>query len=394
MIKICIVTGTRAEYGLLLPLIKRLSANLEYDVRLAVTGSHLSPQYGSTYLQIEADGIAIDHKIDIILSSDTACAVSKAMGLALIGFGEYFQSLCPDLVVVLGDRYEILAVASSAVVMGIPVAHLYGGETTEGAKDEFFRHAITKLSTLHFTSCEAHHNRVIQMGESPDRVFNVGAIGLENIISLPILDRESLSDSIGFPLDKPFALVTFHPATMERANPGEHFSQLLEALDQIKDMRFIMTKANADQGGLLLNEMIDAYVARNPNRAIAFASLGQLRYLSALKHCSLVIGNSSSGIIEAPSFKVPTIDIGIRQKGRIAAESVIHCDADRDQILFAARKALSPAFQLLLHSVDNPYGDGHVSVRIACALKEWFGQADRPLGKSFYDLDCTERSHT
>ena len=387
MKKICIITGTRADYGLLFPLISLLASDRDFDMRLVVTGSHLSPQFGLTYQQIEKDGFDIDKKIDILMSSDTPSAVSKAMALAMIGFGDYFECARPDLVIVLGDRYEILAAVSAAVVAGVPVAHLHGGEVTEGAYDELFRHAITKMSLLHFTSSELHRQRVIQLGEQPDRVFNVGAIGIDNIVNARLMDKQELASSVQFSLEQPYALVTFHPVTMEKTETVHQFQQLLDAMDLLEDMRFIITKANADDGGRLINQMIDQYVALTPHKAIAVASLGQIRYLSAMKYCTCVIGNSSSGIIEAPSFQVPTIDIGNRQKGRTAADSVIHCEPDTKAIMDAVRTARSKAFQDSLPNIVNPYGDGHVSAKIVGKLKIFFLRSDDGIKKSFYDYN-------
>ncbi|MBU3090463.1 UDP-N-acetylglucosamine 2-epimerase (hydrolyzing), partial [Clostridium gasigenes] len=324
--KICIVTGTRAEYGLLRPLIDKVNEDNDLELQLIATGMHLSPEFGMTYTNIIDDGHKINEKIEILLSSDTSVGISKSMGLATISFAEAFERLKPDIIVVLGDRYEIFSVCSAAVTAKIPIAHLHGGETTEGAFDEVFRHCITKMSYLHFTSTEEYRKRVIQLGENPNRVFNVGAIGVENIVSLDLLEKREIEKSIGFTLDKPFGLVTFHPVTLENNTSEYQFRELLKALDEMDGMKFIITKANSDSDGRVINKMIDEYEKDNKDKIIAFTSMGYLRYLSAMKYCNSVIGNSSSGIIEAPSFNKPTINIGDRQKGRMQAESVINCN--------------------------------------------------------------------
>lgn len=387
MKRVCVITGTRADYGLLYPLIRLLDTDNDFDLKLVVTGSHLSSHFGMTYRQIEADGFTIDKKIDILMSADSPSAVSKAMGLAMIGFGDCFESMCPELVIVLGDRYEILAAVSAAVVASIPVAHLHGGELTQGAFDEFFRHAITKMSLLHFTSCEDYRKRVIQLGEQPEHVFNVGAIGIENIRNLELVSKEDLSLSLRFSLEQPYALVTFHPVTLEKSGIEQQMEALFQAMDEIEGMKFIITKSNADDGGQWINDQIDAYADANADRVIAVASLGQRRYLSAMKYCTFVIGNSSSGIIEAPSLHVPTIDIGNRQKGRLAAASVLHCEPNARSIVQAIHTVQSYEFQKSLPSLVNPYGDGRVSGRIVDRIKEFFRESDGSTKKVFYDIN-------
>jgi GDP/UDP-N,N'-diacetylbacillosamine 2-epimerase (hydrolysing) len=302
--KISILTATRAEYGLLKPVILKLMAKPGFDVRVVATGMHLSPEFGLTYKDIESDGIPIDEKVEILLSSDTPTGISKTMGLAMMGFADYFARLEPDLLLVLGDRYETLAVCCVAMNQRIPIAHMYGGETTEGAVDESIRHAITKLSYLHFTSTEEYRKRVIQLGETPDRVFCVGAVGIENILQEQLLSKSELEESIGFVLDKPYAVITFHPVTLEGDSSGEQFQELLDVCSHHPEMKFIFSKANADAHGRIINQMIDGYVQENDN-AVAFSSLGMVRYLSAVKYSAMVLGNSSSGLVEAPSFRVP-----------------------------------------------------------------------------------------
>ncbi|WP_284139066.1 UDP-N-acetylglucosamine 2-epimerase [Virgibacillus sp. LDC-1] len=383
---ICILTATRAEYGLLKPIIVKLQEEAAWNVRLVVTGAHLSPEFGLTYKEIEEDGISIDEKIEMLVSADTPAAVSKSMGLAMISFADYFARVQPDMLLVLGDRYETLAVCMAAMNARIPIAHLYGGETTEGAVDESIRHAITKLSYLHFTSTESYRRRVIQLGEEPDRVFTVGAIGIENILHHPLMDKQALEESLAYRLEKPFALVTFHPVTLENDESANQFQALLDVCANFPDMQFIFTKANADTNGRIINEMIDAYVTAHEH-AIAFTSLGMPRYLSALKHCQLVVGNSSSGLLEAPSFGIPTVNIGDRQKGRLQAPSVITCEPTVEAITEAMHTALSAAFREQAKQTVNPYGNGHTSNKIIAVLKEFLMDDRIDLKKRFYDVE-------
>lgn len=386
MKRICVITGTRAEYGLLYPLVSRIKDDADLGLELVVTGSHLSAEFGLTYKIIEDDGFSIARKIEILLSSDSPSAVSKAMGLAMIGFGEYYETERPDLVIVLGDRFEILAAVTAAVVARIPVAHLHGGEITEGAYDEFFRHSITKMSALHFTSSSQHMNRVIQLGEQPGNVYNVGAIGIENIKNLKLLTFKELEESLDFRLDREYALVTFHPATLDNDGIHQEVEELLSALNGITDMSFIITKANADNGGREVNRLIENFVAGHGDRFICFSSLGQLRYLSAMKYSAMVIGNSSSGIIEAPSFHIPTINIGKRQKGRLAADSVIHCEALKNEIVNAINLSRTPEFKRMVQNTVNPYGDGNVSDKILRIIKDRLISNTVPSVKLFYDI--------
>lgn len=381
---VSILTATRAEYGLLKPLISKLVLDCDLDVRIVATGAHLSPEFGLTFREIENDGFAIDKKIEILLSSDTASSISKSMGIAMISFADYFSELNPDLLVILGDRYETLAVAIVAMNQRIPIAHLYGGETTEGAIDESVRHALTKLSHLHFTSTDEYRNRVIQLGEEPNRVFNVGAIGIENIMNERLLNREELSLELNIDLSKPFAVVTFHPVTLEENSAETQICALLEACKQLNDYNFIFTKANADIEGRIINYYIDKYSFEN-NNIFSFTSLGMIKYLSALKHSIMVIGNSSSGILEAPSFKIPTINIGSRQKGRIQSNSVINCEPNLESILDAFNKATDKDFIHLTKKVINPYGDGVTSGKITNELKKYLDDKI-DLKKKFYNL--------
>lgn len=386
MKKISILTATRAEYGLLKPIIDKLNDVADFDVRVVVTGAHLSPEFGLTYREIENDGIAIDEKIEMLLSSDTPAAISKSMGLAMISFADYFEHLKPDMLVVLGDRYETLAICTAAMNQKIPITHLYGGETTEGAVDESIRHAITKLSYLHFTSTEEYRKRVIQLGEQPDRVFCVGGIGIENILNHKFMDKSELELSINYQLDKPYAMVTFHPVTLENNNSAEQIQALLSVCRAHKDMNFIFTKANADANGRIINKTIDDYIFENDN-AIAFTSLGMTRYLSALKYCTLVIGNSSSGLLEAPSFGIPTINIGDRQKGRLQADSVINCGPNVQDIEKALDLALTDKFKIQAKKTINPYGDGKTSEKVVNTINDFLMNDRIELKKKFYDCE-------
>lgn len=394
--KICVVTATRAEYGLLKNIILKLQAIPEYTVNVAATGMHLSPEFGLTYREIEADGIQIDKKIDILISADTPSAISKTMGLAMIQFADYFEESKPDLLVVLGDRYETLAVCCAAMNQRIPIAHLHGGETTQGAVDEAIRHAITKLSFLHFTSTESYRNRVIQLGEAPERVFCVGATGIENIINSPLLTREELRESLakeqpGFELDGDYAVVTFHPVTLENGSEREQAEELLAAIHQAKDCKFIITKANADAGGRVINAMLDDFLVKEekeqPGKVFLTKSLGMVRYLSALKYSAMVIGNSSSGLMEAPSFGIPTVNIGNRQRGRIQGESILNCEPVCEDILRAMETARAKEWQERCKKAKNPYGDGHTSEKIVTIIQEWLEKDKIQLMKEFYDID-------
>jgi UDP-N-acetylglucosamine 2-epimerase (non-hydrolysing)/GDP/UDP-N,N'-diacetylbacillosamine 2-epimerase (hydrolysing) len=367
--KLCVVTGSRAEYGLLRPLLELIAGDPDLALQLVVTGMHLSPEFGSTERIIESDGFTITRKIITLLSSDSPAAVAKSIGIGVIGFADAFESLRPDLVVLLGDRFEIFAAAQAALVARIPVAHIHGGETTEGVIDEAFRHAITKMSHFHFTSAEAHRRRVIQLGEDAQRVFNVGAIGLDSIHRLPLLDRAQLEEALAFKLGAPTFLVTFHPTTLDAAGPGLALQALLAALDLFPSAKIIFTKPNADTDSRLVAAGIDQYCAANPGRAMAATSLGQQRYLSAIKHADVVIGNSSSGLLEVPAFRKPTVNIGTRQRGRLKAASVIDCGETAGEIAAAIEKAQSREFRAVLDSFVSPYQGKDVSLQIKTVLK-------------------------
>lgn len=386
MRKICVITGTRAEYGLLYWLMKEICADASLELQVIVTGMHLSPEFGLTYREVEKE-FSINKKIEMLLSSDTPVGVSKSMGLAQISFAEAYAELAPDLVVVLGDRFEIFSAVAAAMIARIPIAHLHGGETTEGAFDEAIRHSITKMSHLHFVAAEEYRRRVIQLGEHPGRVFNFGALGLDGISNLRLLGKNELEESLGVKFGNKNLLVTFHPVTLEEGTAKEQFQELLLALDELDDTHIIFTKANADTDGRVINSMIDGYVAKNPGKTVAFASLGQLRYLSALHHVDAVVGNSSSGLIEAPSFRIGTINIGDRQKGRLKAASVIDCIPDRESIANAIRELYSSGFQRKLSDVVNPYGEAGSSKRIVGVLRSF--PLEGLLKKKFIDLSPT-----
>lgn len=383
MKRICVVTGTRAEYGLLYWLMKEIESDKDLELQLIVTGMHLSPEFGLTYKEIEEE-FKINKKIEMLLSSDTSIGISKSMGLAQISFAEAYEELKPDVVIVLGDRYEIFSATSAAMIGKIPVAHLHGGETTEGAFDESIRHSITKMSHLHFTATEEYKNRVIQLGEHPNRVFNVGGMGIENIKKLKLLSKEEFEKSIDFRLNKKNILVTFHPVTLENSTAKEQFQELLDAIDELEDTSIIFTKANSDTNGRVINQMIDEYVAKNLHKSIGFISLGQLRYLSALQFVDAVVGNSSSGLLEAPSFNIATINIGDRQKGRIRANSVIDCKPICNDIKSAFTKIYTKEFKLIINNSDNPYNNGETSKEITRVLKKI--DLNDLIKKQFYDI--------
>lgn len=386
MRKICVITGTRAEYGLLYWVLKLIKQDKDLHLQLIVTGMHLSSEFGLTYKQIENDGFYIDKKIKILLSSDSSTGISKSMGLAMISFSEAFEELQPDLVLVLGDRFEIFSAVSSAMIARIPTAHCHGGEATEGLIDESIRHSITKMSHIHFCSTEKYKRRIIQLGESPNSVYNVGALGIENINKLKLLSKIKFEKSISFKLNKKYSfLVTFHPVTLENSTSEEQVNELLKALDNIENCKIIFTKSNSDTDGKVINNRIDKYVKKNPDKSVCFTSLGQLRYLSALKHVDCVIGNSSSGLIEAPSFKIATVNIGDRQRGRILGNSVISCNSKKEDIEKAIKKSISNSFKKnVLSKVKNPYGEGDSSDFIIDILKNT--KLNNILKKKFYDL--------
>ena len=383
MRKICVVTSTRAEYGLLYWLLKEIKADSELKLQLIVTGMHLSPEFGLTYKEIEKE-FKIDKKIEILSSSHTNLDICAEMARVYEKFAPALAELKPDILVLLGDRYEIFGVAGVASIMQIPIAHIHGGETTQGAFDEAFRHSITKMSHIHFAATNEYANRIIQLGEEPRRVFNVGGPGIENIKKLNLLNKDEFEKSIKFKLAKKNILITFHPVTLENSSAREQFNELLNALDELEETNFIFTKANSDTDGDVINKMIDEYVSENPQKAVAFASLGQLRYLSAIKFVDIVLGNSSSALLEVPSFKKATINIGDRQKGRARASSVIDVRPVKEEILAAIKRAYSKEFEQTLKDTINPYDGGNPSKKMVKILKEI--KLDGILKKKFYDV--------
>lgn len=383
MRKICFFTGTRAEYGIMSRLMRMVADDEELCLQIIATNMHLSPEFGLTYKEIEADGFKIDKKVEMLLSSDTAVGTLKSMGLATIGFAEALEELKPDMAVILGDRYEMLAAAQSCLISRIPVAHLYGGEITEGAYDDAIRHAITKLSNLHFTSTEEYRNRVIQMGEQPSMVYNVGSLGVENITKEEIMPLEELEDSLGFKLGKKYVVVTFHPITMEQGTAVRQCNALLGALEQIiSDYKVLFTLPNSDSEGREVMKVIKSFVERHKDYCIAVTSLGKKRYYSALKYSSAVIGNSSSGLVEAPTFGIPTLNIGNRQKGRTKGTSVIDCEPTQEAIVKGLDKVLSEELAMLRTST-NPYYKENTCQIIFDTLKNMDLSSLRE--KHFYD---------
>jgi GDP/UDP-N,N'-diacetylbacillosamine 2-epimerase (hydrolysing) len=390
--KICVITGTRAEYGLLRWVLQGIKDEPDLTLQIIATGMHLSPEFGFTYRAIEQDGFQIDRKVEMLTSSDTPVGIGKSMGLGLIGFADALNEMRPDLIVVLGDRFEIFAAVSAALVARVPVAHLHGGETTEGAFDEALRHSITKMSHLHFVATEAYRQRVIQLGEQPDRVFLVGGLGIDNIKRLQLLDRAALEASLDFKLGSKSLLITFHPVTLETATAENQMEELLAALAALKDTQLIFTLPNADTDGRALIKIVEQFVAHYSN-ARSYTSLGQLRYLSCIVQVDGVVGNSSSGLAEVPSFKKGTINIGDRQRGRLQAESVINCEPTRGGVTAALEQLYSTDFQSSLQQVINLYGEGGASEKVVSTLKN--ADIVGIVKKTFYDLstnsDCERK---
>lgn len=367
--KICVITGSRAEYGILRPLLDEIKKDAAIRLQLIATGMHLSREFGLTYRDIERDGFRIDKKIGILQDSDTPPSILKSMGLAMSGFAEAYERLRPDIIVVLGDRFEIFSMVSAAHVIGVPVAHISGGELTEGSMDNAFRHSITKMSHLHFTSTETYRKRVIQLGENPKVVFNVGALNIDSIKRSKLLTKKQLEKGLNFRFKERNLLVTFHPATLGHDSSVLQFKCLLEVLGEMKNTGVIFTKANADPGGRAINSLIDNYVSARPFRSVAFASMGQLKYISTMQFVDAVVGNSSSGIVEAPSFGIGTINIGDRQEGRIKAESIIDCGPKKAAIKSSIKKLYSREFQGLLKTIKSLYGKGGAAIKIKNILK-------------------------
>lgn len=382
---ISVITATRAEYGLLYPLIVELKKNEDFDVRLVVTGAHLSPFQGNTNKQIENDGVEIDEKISILMASDDEASISKTMGVAMMSFADYFKNLKPDMAVILGDRYEMLSIAIAAFNANIKIAHIHGGEKTAGAKDDSIRHAITKISDIHFASTEQYRKRIIQLGENPNTVFNVGSLGVENIKKIKLFDKKENAKNLKISEDENYALATYHPVTTEINEAKNQIETLINAISKIKDTKFIFTKANADTGGNLINEMLEEAVKKYEN-ILLYDSLGTKGYLSAVKYSRFVIGNSSSAIIEVPSLKVPTINIGTRQAGRTRAVTVIDIDMDEKEIIKAIDKAKSEEFLAFKKDLKNPYEKDGTSENISKKIAE-FLEEDKTHIKEFNDID-------
>ena len=380
--KICVITGTRAEYGLLRWVMQGIKDDPELTLQVIATGMHLSPEFGLTYREIENDGFQIDRKVEMLTSSDTPVGIAKSMGLGLIGFADALNELQPDLIVVLGDRFEIFSAVAAARVARIPVAHLHGGEATEGLIDEAIRHSITKMSHLHFVAAEEYRQRVIQLGEQPERVFLVGGLGIDNIKRLKLLDRAELEASLDFKLGQKNLLITFHPVTLEMSTAAGQMAELLAALAELRDTQLIFTLPNADTDGRALIKMVEQFVAQHPN-ARAYTSLGQLRYLSCIAQVDGVVGNSSSGLAEVPSFKKGTINIGDRQRGRLQAASVIDCQPIQQSIAAALERLYSAEFQVSLSRAHNPYGAGGASEKIVATIKSI--AFDEVIKKHFHD---------
>ncbi|MBT1247037.1 MULTISPECIES: UDP-N-acetylglucosamine 2-epimerase [unclassified Thermosipho (in: thermotogales)] len=387
MNKICIFTGTRAEYGLLYPLMKKIKEEDEFELQIMASGMHLSPEFGLTYKEIEKDGFKINEKIEILLSSDSSIGINKSIGLGLISFSETLKQLNPDILIILGDRFEALSIAIAAYIMKIPIAHLHGGEKTEGVIDEGIRHSITKMSYLHFTSTEEYRRRVIQLGENPERVFNVGAIGLDNIRNLKLLDKEELEKELNFELGKKNILFTYHPVTLDDKQLDGELKEVFEALKELVNIgyKIIITKSNADEGGRRINKYIDEFSSKYSNKVLAVTNLGTLKYLSTMKYVDLVMGNSSSGIIEAPSFKIPTVNIGERQRGRVKGNSIIDVKSSKKKILEAVKKAE----RVDREKIINPYDQGGATEKIYNILKDYIKNKKLKTKKEFFDIDFT-----
>lgn len=386
MRKICVVTGTRAEYGLLSRLMRMIQDASETRLQIIATNMHLSPKFGNTYKEIENDGFTIDFKIPIIddNSKDDAVTTVKSMAKALSGFADAYDELKPDMVVVLGDRYEILASAEAAMIQRVPIVHIHGGEVTEGAYDDSIRHAITKMSHLHFTSTEEYKKRVIQLGEQPEHVFNVGALGVENVKKMPLMGKEEVEKEIDFEITPNTILVTYHPVTLGNRTAKEDVEDFVAALEERKDLRVIFTMPNSDTGGRFIADAIHGFVAGNADRAKAFKSLGVVRYLSVMRQVAAVVGNSSSGLLEAPSFGIPTLNIGDRQKGRIAAQSVFNCTPDKNAILEGLDYIFSEEFREQLPNVRNPYEKENTAEEIFKVISNY--PLEQLRQKHFYDF--------
>lgn len=385
---VAVMTSSRADFGLLCPVMKGIDAAPDLRLRVIASGSHLVREFGSTVDEVLKAGFAVDERVEMLLASDTPAGICKSMGLAMIGFGEALRRLSPQVLVLLGDRFETLCAAAAAQIHCIPIAHIHGGERSEGAVDEAFRHAITKMSHLHFASCDIYRRRIIQLGERPEHVFNVGALGVENVRKAQLMSRAELAKALPLPADQPFLLVTFHSVTLERATAADQFAQLLAALEAFPDHATVFTKANADTDGRIINEMSERYVAGQAGRAVVVASLGAHVYLSALQHADAVVGNSSSGIIEAPALRVPTVNIGDRQRGRVCAPSVIHCAPVSAAIVDAIQSALSPSFRASIQGMKHPCERPDTAAIVVGHLRA--APLDDILRKPFVDLPIAQ----
>jgi GDP/UDP-N,N'-diacetylbacillosamine 2-epimerase (hydrolysing) len=381
--KICVITGSRADYGLLRTVIQEIKDSSNLTLQIIATGMHLSPDFGLTFVEIESDGFRIDRKVEMLIQDDSPAGIAESMSRGLVGCAKAISELSPNLIVVLGDRFEIIVSVLAALVAKIPVAHIHGGELTLGSFDDAVRHSITKMSHLHFVAAEEYKNRVIQLGEDPERVFLVGGLGVDSIKRIKLLERKELEESLNITFKEKSLLITFHPVTLEDNTSASQLKELLKVLSDLEDTTLIFTLPNADPGGLELIQIIQEYVSKNPN-AYAYASLGQIKYMSCIAQVDGVIGNSSSGIMEVPSFKKGTVNIGIRQKGRIRAESVIDCDPLEKSIRSAIHKLYSPEFIRILKNVVNPYGHGGASEKIVNILNET--SLEEIVKKTFYDL--------
>jgi len=381
--KICVVTGSRAEYGLLYWLLKSIKNSPSLHLQLVVTGMHLSTEYGLTYRLIEEDDFTIDYKVEMLLSSDTLSGISKSTAVGLLGFTDCFNQLKPDIIVVLGDRFEIFAASIAGLFAKIPIAHIHGGESTEGAFDESIRHSITKMSWWHFVAADSYRNRVIQLGENPNRVFNVGGLGVDAIKKSKLLSKKDLINKTGIQFGEKNLLITYHPVTLEKETSQKYFQALLDVLDTLNDTYLIFTMPNADSDSRIIKQMIDRFVSKNKNRSISFTSLGHRNYISIMQYVDGVVGNSSSGLLEAPTFKIGTINIGDRQSGRLKAESIIDCDPNKESINNAISKLYSQKFKNVIKKTSNPYGKGNASEKIIKTLLNL--KLPKELKKKFHD---------
>tara|TARA_Y100000591_G_C21820419_1_gene693295 strand:+ start:525 stop:1685 length:1161 start_codon:yes stop_codon:yes gene_type:complete len=384
MRKICVVSGTRADYGLLRYLLGDIKKEKKLDLQIIATAMHLSPEFGLTYREIEKDGFSINQKIEMLLSSDTPSSISKSTGLGIISFAEVFKSLKPDIIVVLGDRFEIFSACIAALYSRIPIAHIHGGETTEGAFDEAIRHSITKMAWWHFVAAEDYRKRVIQMGESPQRVFNVGGLGVDAIKKTKLLSKNELKNKLGINFGEKNLLITFHPITLEKNTSRKHLNALLSVLENLDNTYLIFTMPNADSDGRIIGKLILDFVKKNKTRSISFTSMGHKNYISTLQFVDGVVGNSSSGIAEVPSFKIGTVNIGDRQNGRLKAKSIIDCKPNENSIKDAIMMLYDPEFQKKLLKVENPYGKGLATDNILSILLN--SHIPQELKKPFYDL--------